>query len=136
MAPDPAGYSAGMGAALIPVVLVVVVLAIGVYAVVHLAHRAGRDRLPVDQPTLRYAVPEGQDAAAVLVALRAEGLDAATVTDGPHQDVVVGCPTGVERERSRIRSIIQHVRSLADDAGDDGAPAPTVRFTDEAPGPN
>jgi hypothetical protein len=122
-----------MGAALVPVVLVVVLLVVGVYAVVALSRRTARDRVPTVQPTLRYSVPEGQDAAAVLVALRAEGLDATPVGEGPHQDVVVGCPTGVERERPRIRSIIQHARGLGDDAD---VPAPTVRFTDERPDQN
>jgi hypothetical protein len=119
-----------MGAAVVPVVLLVVLLALGVFAVVHLTRRAERDTIPAGQPTLRYSVPEGQDPAAVLVALRAEGLDAATEDEGPHQDVVIACPTGVERERPRVRAIIQHARHLGDD---EGVPVPTVRFADEQP---
>jgi len=54
--------------------------------------------------TLRYRVPHGQDPAAVLGALEAQGY-AATLADGA-QDVLVPCPRGVEEDRELVRAVI------------------------------
>lgn len=81
-------------------------------------------------PTLEYAVPAGQDPAVVLSALRQAGFVAATDSTTSGRHVLIECPGGVDRERARVRSVIESANVTAPD---DGAPLDIeVRFTDEA----
>jgi preprotein translocase subunit SecF len=119
-----------MAQAVIPVVLLMIVFATAVVAVMWFVQRS-RARLEEFQhsgvPTLRYAVPEGQDAAVVLVALQKEGFDAVVDDVGPHHDILIAWPSEEDRDRSRARATIQHATNPE---GDEIGPQ-QVRFADE-----
>lgn len=117
---------------LVPVIVVVVVLAVAAVGVKRWSAARERlaDELRTDAvPSLDYRVPVGQDPAVVLAALRGSGLDA-TVDPAVPDLVRVACPAGADRERARVRVVIE-------DAGqpsieEDPEPtASTVRFEDE-----
>ena len=68
-----------MGAALVPVVLILVALVLVWLVVRRFTQQeiARSDRLQnADRPTLRYEVPAGQDPTVVVIALREAGYDA------------------------------------------------------------
>jgi len=79
--------------------------------------------------TLDYAVPEGQDPAVVVAALRENGLEAAPDV-GAKQLVHVACAATSDADRERVRSIIEAVRTSSIDAGAPFEPG-VVRFEDE-----
>jgi hypothetical protein len=115
-----------MGAAAVPVVMVLVLLAVVMAGLAVLGRRQDRDlaRAGATPGALAYRVPEGQDPAAVVTALRGEGLEA--VADG---DVVrVGGPGQGEPDREHVRRVLA-VAPL----NSEGDPAWTrdVRFLDE-----
>ena len=116
-----------MGAALVPVLIGLAVLVVAVL-VVQAASRRQQDKVEEtrrpDVGTLRYAVPDGQDPAAVVTALQNEGYDA--VVEGT--EVVVPCRTDPQRERAHVRSVI-----AAAPLNLEGDPAQQreVRFRDE-----
>jgi hypothetical protein len=79
--------------------------------------------------TLRYTPPPGQDPAVVILAL-----DRAGFASEPHSDeepgrVVIACPDGVERDRERIRTVIESADTTSLTEG--VTTRPTVRFEDE-----
>ena len=79
--------------------------------------------------SLDYVVPEGQDPAVVVAALRENGVEAAPDI-GAKQLVHVACAPTNGAERERVRAIIASIHTSAIDAGvpfDAGA----VRFEDE-----
>ncbi|MGH3363023.1 MAG: hypothetical protein ACRDOM_11250 [Nocardioides sp.] len=120
-----------MATVVIPLVIVLVVLAAGAYAVVRFSQREQRhesELIGSEDPDLRYLLPEGQDPAAVLAALRREGFDATPVPGTTGQEVLVACPDGADRHRARIRAVIQHATTLE---GGDEYSVPPVRFADE-----
>jgi regulator of protease activity HflC (stomatin/prohibitin superfamily) len=123
-----------MAGVLIATVVAVVVL---VWIVLYVIREQTRAQQKVDEtlhdaqtPTLEYEVPTGQDPAAILAALESEGYLATVDTTLPHQVVLVACPAGTDRERARVRAVIQ---SASVSAMDDGVPLQVeVRFRDEA----
>ena len=101
-------------------ILGVVVLALGRSA--SLDYEAMRTRL--HQPgaeTLAYDVPEGQDAAALIVVLGRAGYTAVEDTGGGVHQVLVSCPSGHENARPEVRRILE----------DAGSSMRTIRFADE-----
>lgn len=114
----------------------VFLIALAAVVIVMAFQRWSNDRMELesmlaDDPldTLEYVVPEGQDPAEVLSALRSEGYVAALDPHTPTRLVHVECPGGKDRERARVRSVI----SAAATAIDDGAAMPgPVRFADES----
>lgn len=119
-------------------VVLVIVLVLAALALLLLVWTGIRDRVRQQErvqeeaesvPTLDYEVPEGQDPAVLMVALRQEGYQATAVDAGRHQHLLVPCPEGAERERARVRAVLQ---SATVSALDDGVPLrQEVRFTDE-----
>src|SRR5262245_23557086 len=88
-----------------------------------LDYQAVRTRL--HQPgaeTLAYHVPEGQDAAALIVALGRAGYTAVEDDEGGTHQVLVFCPGSRQEARPRVRAVLQEV----------GGPRPAeVVFADE-----
>ena len=117
------------------IVLVLAVLALAL-VVLYVLREQVRRRQAVDEvvedertPTLEYEVPTGQDPSVILAALTQAGYTAAVDTSGAHQVVSVVCRAGVDRERARVRSVIESANVTAPD---DGVPlAVDVRFRDE-----
>jgi hypothetical protein len=99
-----------MGAIFVPIVLVIVV---GVVAVLLVKRMSARETEVQDTlsgrevPSLRYRVPEGQDPASVLVALRNAGY-VATADDsgGGNAGVLVSATDGDEPDRETVRAVI------------------------------
>jgi hypothetical protein len=127
-----------MGAAvLIPLILVLIVLVLGGLAVKRFSRATieHSDRLQyADRPTLSYAVPAGQDPAAVLAGLRSAGYDAsADAEPGPSSPIVIiGAHDGAP-DREAVR------RTLADLDGTNIVPEDSghvqrsrVTFVDES----
>jgi hypothetical protein len=56
---------------------------------------------------LRYEVPNGQDPAPLMAALAREGYDAAPETVQGNRRLVIACPNGLERDRPKVRTIIE-----------------------------
>jgi regulator of protease activity HflC (stomatin/prohibitin superfamily) len=114
------------------VILILVVLA-AVFVVVpwsrkETAHTS--ELLSEDTETLEYRVPEGQDPAAVVAALRQDGLDATSVLRDGEQRVLIGSQGGgIERIRARARAVINHQSAM--NLEDDPGPDSRVRFVDE-----
>ena len=75
---------------------------------------------------LRYRVPVGQDAAAVLGALRVEGFSAETTELAGYEDVVIACDP--RRDRERVRQVLTDAPI---DMEGDPFDGPPVTFTDE-----
>ena len=116
-----------MAVSLIPVIVLLIVAAIGVAGVVYLTRRQRAQAEEVTSPqtdTLRYRVPQGQDPVAVITALQRAGHDA--VADG--DDVVVTCRGGGASEREQVRSVIE---GAAVNVESDVVPGNRVRFADE-----
>ena len=80
-------------------------------------------------PTLEYEVPEGQDPASVVNALKHDGLDAIAELRHGRQLVLINATEGRERIRPRARAVIAQ-RALLNTQGDP-APEHEVRFLDE-----
>ena len=120
-----------MGALLVPVILVVVVLIVGALLAVRFSRRerALADSIGEDVPALRYHVPEGQDVAALVAALRNQGYEAATDHASGGRELLVSCPGGADAaQRGRVRAVIEHA---ALNMERDRADAGPVRFIDE-----
>ena len=125
-----------MGGGIIGIVLVVVLLVVllaVVFFVIPLARKREHQARAINEPhapTLDYHVPEGQDPAAVMAALSHEGYDAAL---DPHdtQLLRVHCPAGPDRDRARVRSVIEQVPATGIDGN---VPLEThrIHFADEA----
>ena len=96
-----------MGAVFIPVILVLIVLVLGWLAVKRFSRATVEhsDRLQyADRPTLSYAVPPGQDPAAVLAGLRSAGYDASPDADpGPSSPIVIIGAHGGAPDREAVR---------------------------------
>ena len=71
--------------------------------------------------TLAYDVPDGQDAAALIVALGRAGYPAVEDVGGGVHQVLVSCPNGPEKARPQVRTILE----------DAGISRHTIRFVDE-----
>lgn len=121
-----------MAAVLVPIVLVILVLVIGAVVVVRMSRRSQeREDWAKSSETeaLRYHVPEGQDPVAVITALRQEGFEPVQDSATAGRDVLIPCPSGKDRERARVRAIIEYVAPL--NLEGDPADTPAVRFADE-----
>jgi hypothetical protein len=80
-------------------------------------------------PILEYDVPTGQDPTVILAALERSGYIVTVESSHPHQRVLVACPSGIDRERARVRAVIQ---AASVSSMDDGVPLRVdVRFRDE-----
>lgn len=84
-------------------------------------------------PTLRYAVPNGQDPAVLVAALSHEGYRSIGELVGGTEVLLVECLHA--EDRARVRSIIEHVHRTAFEADNafEGEPLPVghVSFEDE-----
>lgn len=121
------------GAGLVLGVVFVVVAIVVVFLLLPILRRATQERVRAHQwaksedvDTLRYRVPEGQDPAAVMAALRGEGFEPVGDIDDS-QDVLVPCRTDSDRERVR-EAIAVAGMNLEDE---DGTGPDGVRFLDE-----
>jgi hypothetical protein len=114
---------------LIPVLILAAVAVVGVLALRSWGQRRTvvDDELAGDSPTLDYLVPPGQDPAALMAALQEDGYQAAP--DPRRTDLLhIACPTGLDRERPRVRATLESAeRGVSDDS-----PTGPVRFVDEA----
>jgi hypothetical protein len=127
-----------MGAGYVLVILVVVVLVGGGLALRQLGDRRRKDheRIVEAEHTLRYVVPEGQDPAAVLVALSRNGFEASADPGNVHL-VTIRCPIGPE-QREEVRVVLERETANTlegqerDSLADPPPPAAAhVRFADE-----
>lgn len=117
---------------LIVAAVILVLLACLVFVIIPLARQRQKFTDDINAPetqSLEYHVPEGQDPAAVLTALRLEGYDA-VVHPTDTQRIRIACPAGLDRERARVRAVIASAGSSAIDAGV-SVDQPPVRFDDE-----
>jgi hypothetical protein len=80
-------------------------------------------------PTLEYDVPTGQDPSAILAALERAGYTATVDSHHAHQQVLVACPGGADRERGHVRTVIASATVTTPDG--DVPLEPDVRFGDE-----
>jgi hypothetical protein len=126
-----------MTVVLVPIMLVLVVVAVGLVLVKRFGSNAVEqsDRLQdPDRPTLRYLVPAGQDPAVVLGALRNAGYDASPDSEpGPSSPIViVGSPAGEPIDRERVRATLGELDQVNVNP-EESAPLdlPPVRFVDE-----
>jgi hypothetical protein len=126
-----------MGVVIVPVLVVLVVLVAGAWAVARFsrAEREHSDRLQnSDRPTLRYQVPPGQDPALVLTELRAAGYDASADSEpGPSSPIViVGTKSGDAPDREELRAVLARIdRANIDPASEPDDDLPPGRFVDE-----
>ena len=120
-----------MGAAYVVVILIVAALVV----VGILLSRLGKDRaarheeVAAARHTLRYDVPAGQDAAAVLVALSRGGFEA--VTDPvDHHAVTIVLPLGAA-QREEVRVLLENEAEETLDPQDERVGVRRVKFADE-----
>ena len=121
------------GAGLVMGVVVVVAAVVVVLLLLPFLRRATKERVRAHEwaksdevETLRYRVPEGQDPAAVMAALRGKGFEPGGDIDDS-QDVLVPCRT--DRDRERVRDAIAAAGTNMEDPRGRGPAA--VRFLDE-----
>ena len=84
---------------------------------------------PDGRTTLAYAVPDGQDAAVLAVALSRAGFSAVAVRQGVCERLFIECPSPADREQ--VRTVIEHVRRTR--LGGAEIVVTHVRFDDELP---
>jgi len=106
-------------------VLLVAIIALGALVLYVLRDQSiARERIEDElhdsrTPTLEYSVPTGQDPVAILAVLERAGYTAGVDSHGVHQVVMVKCPDGPDRERTKVRTVIE------------SAHVGVVRFRDE-----
>jgi hypothetical protein len=123
---------AGLPFGLILIAALVVIVLLGVFVVVPFVRGESRRRDRLTDPgqrSLVYEVPEGQDPAAIVAALRQDGLEATEVMRQGRQRVVISGPEGTENIRSRAREVIARGADLNLE-GDPATPR-KVTFADE-----
>jgi len=123
---------AGLPFGLILLGLFAVVVLLGMYVVVPWLRGEARERARLTDPgleTLVYEVPEGLDPAAIVTALRSDGLQAIEVMRGGRQRIVISGPYAREELRPRAREVIAHKAHLNLE-GDPISPG-EVTFVDE-----
>ena len=123
---------AGLPFGLMVIALLAVLVLLGAFVVVPWLRGESRRRARLTEPehrSLVYEVPEGQDPAAIVAALRQDGLEATEVMRQGRQRIVISDPGGSEEVRSRARVVI----AQGTDLNLEGDPAPTrkVTFADE-----
>lgn len=123
------------GAGLIFGLMVAVLLVVLVMAMLGALPGMGREarrrqqRAQANDEALIYEVPEGQDPAAIVTALRGDGLEAVEVMRQGRQRIVISGPRGREALRPRVRAVIEHEAAL--NLEGDPAGSREVRFVDE-----
>ena len=122
----------GLPFGLVLIALVVVVVLVAIYVVVPWVRRQERERNEITDPrreSVVFEVPEGQDPAVIVTALRNDGLEATEVVRQGRQRIVIACPEGRADLRARARAVIAHEARL----GFEGDPATQreVTFLDE-----
>lgn len=116
-----------MGAAIVPLVIGLVVLAVIAAAVVVAGRRQQQvRRRVVDTDSVRFRVPAGQDATSLLASLHTAGYDAALTT--ADTDSVVAVAVEGPTDREAVRSVIA---SAPLNPEGDPPPPREVRFLDE-----
>ena len=80
--------------------------------------------------SLRYHVPNGQDPAAVLAALKVEGYEAVYDDRAEVPDVLILTPSGADRERAHVRAVLNH-GTPQNLEGDPQPAGRQIRFADE-----
>lgn len=68
-----------------------------------------------DVHTVSYVVPEGQDVAVLMAAVRHAGFESITKTDGGTERLLVACD---EQDRAKVRSILEHVHRVGFDGSE------------------
>ncbi len=123
---------AGLSVGLLVLGLLAIVVLVAIYVVVPWARRQEREpERTTDSRSecLVYEVPEGQDAATIVTALRHDGLDATEVLRQGLQRVVIACPEGRADLRPRARALIANEANLNFEG--DPAQNPDITFVDE-----
>ena len=113
------------------VVVLAVVVVVGAFVALggaRLQRQRTRDVHETPTDTLRFPVPEGQDAAAIVTALKREGFSSVMEMVPTGQDIVVSCRSTRDRDRERVRAIVGATPTSLE-----GGPtnAPGIRFRDE-----
>jgi hypothetical protein len=80
--------------------------------------------------SLLYPVPPGQDPALLVSTLESHGYPAVAELDGAGQTLHISCPDDRDRDRERVRRLIEGVDTTAIDAGRP-MQEHRVRFRDE-----
>jgi hypothetical protein len=129
---DAFGHRRAMSSAILPIIIVIALVVLAYLGMRSFGRRARTESDALAHPrtpTLDYRVPDQQDPAVVSAALRAEGF---TSTSDPSDARLlhVDCPSGVDRARAHVRSVIASVRTTTVDAGQPFDPG-EVRFADE-----
>jgi hypothetical protein len=122
----------GVPFGLMLIALLLILVLVSTYVVVPWLRGESRRQARLTEPggqPLVYEVPEGQDPAAIVTALRQDGLEATEVMRQGRQRVVIGGPGDSRRIRAQARALIAHETDL----NLEGDPAPTrkVTFADE-----
>ncbi len=131
------GTAFGMGAVLVPVLLIVLALVVGTIVVKRFsaAEVEHSDRLQnADRPTLRYEVPPGQDPAVVIAALSGDGYDVSPDSEpGPSSPIVIiGRRGGGAPDREAVRASLTLLDETNIDPPTSGSvERGRVRFLDE-----
>lgn len=123
---------AGLPFGLMLAVLLVLLALAAFYVVVPWVRGESRLRRRLTDPAegaLVYEVPEGQDPAAIVAALRHDGLEAIEVLREGRQRVVISGPSAVVDLRSRARAVIAGAADL--NLEGDTATSRNVTFIDE-----
>ena len=113
------------------IVVAVVLIAIGVMLKRFGGETARRQEAVMNEAreTLSYRVPEGQDPAAVLVALSRGGYEAVSAPGDSHL-IVIECPMGVSQQREEVRTLLENEAPLNLEE-DPNNLTKRARFTDE-----
>ena len=121
----------GVPFGLMMIALLVILVLVSAFVVVPWLRGESRRQARLTEPgdSLVYEVPEGQDPAAIIAALRQDGLEATEVMRQGRQRVVIGGPGGSRKIRAQAQVVIAHESDL----NLEGDPAPTrkVTFADE-----
>jgi len=124
------------GEALVYLVIVVVLGVVVVFGLVPLVQRFNEQRRRVqdevkhgDVEAVRYQVPEGQDPAVVMAALRHEGFEPVGDQEATAQDILVPCSSSSDRDR--VRRVIASAPTSLEGGPHPAAGPHEVRFTDE-----
>jgi hypothetical protein len=128
-----------MGAVAVPIAIVVIALFALVGAAVRMTRkeRAHADALrgaedgPEGGAALHYVVPNGQDPAAIALALTRAGYDAAQdPVVGQPGELLIGRADGDSPDREEVRSVLSGVVPINLEGDEEASLAP-VRFADE-----
>lgn len=121
-----------LGVAIATVIGIAALIWIVLYVVREQVAQRARVAAELDSPqtpTLEYAVPTGQDPAVIIAALEKAGYTATADPNHVHQLLRVACPSGLDRQREQVRTVIE---SASVTAVRDGVPIEAdVQFADE-----